>query len=178
MYGGFSWKLRIIESPPRTFSGPCVWECSKVTQFEVYLSRTATNFMSWKMTVFLKFKKKKKNDSILSIFVRKRSAISTPSFPWRENAVSEMGDSCLSLGMGCQSSKVLIGEPQSPAPEFWAGRTQGPRLAEFQSFIFSLAKKLAFCKWSLFIWLRTSHHVFIKNRWSLWYMTLVHSLVA
>ena len=93
---------------------------------------------------------------------------------WK-NAVSEMEDS---LGLGSQSSKVLIGKPQIPAPEFSAGRTNGPKIAECQSFIFSPAKKLAFCEWTLFTWIRTSHHVFIKNRWSPWYMTPMHSLAA
>ena len=60
---------------------------------------------------------------------------------WK-NAVSEMEDG---LGLGSQSSKVLDGKPQIPAPEFSAGRTNGPKIAECQSVIFSPSKKLAFC---------------------------------
>lgn len=143
MYGGFSWELRIIEFPPHTFSGPCVWECSRVTQFEVYLSRTATNFMSWKMTVFLKLKKKKK-DSILSVFVRKRGAISTPSFPWRENAVSEMGDSCLKLRHGMSEFKGLDWRAPEPCSRTLSWQNTGSQACRVPVFYFLSWKEAGF----------------------------------
>lgn len=81
--------------PTKHVIGPYVWEGSKVTQFKIYLSSTATKFISLK------------NDSILFIFVRKKGAISTSS---REKALSETADSCLGLDAGSQSSKALIGK--------------------------------------------------------------------